>query len=172
MARPKSLTIAVYPGSFDPMTLGHLDIVERASRLFPKVIVAVADPLQKKPLIPIDERIEMVRKAVQHLPSVTVEKLTGLLVDFVREHGASAIIRGLRAVSDFEYEFKMAWMNRRLCPEVETLFLIPSEEYAYLASSLVKEIAFLGGDISNLVPQPIVKDILQAFQRKMGNPEI
>jgi len=154
------------------MTLGHLDIVERASRLFPKVIVAVADPLQKKPLIPIDERIEMVRKAVQHLPSVTVEKLTGLLVDFVREHGASAIIRGLRAVSDFEYEFKMAWMNRRLCPEVETLFLIPSEEYAYLASSLVKEIAFLGGDISNLVPQPIVKDILQAFQRKMGNPEI
>ncbi len=149
------------------MTLGHLDIVERASRLFPKVIVAVADPLQKRPLIPIDERIEMVRKAVAHLPEVTVEKLTGLLVDFVRKHNASAIIRGLRAVSDFEYEFKMAWMNRRLCPEVETLFLIPSEEYAYLASSLVKEIAFLGGDISNLVPQPIVEDILQAFQRKL-----
>ena len=159
MERQKSPSIAVYPGSFDPITLGHLDIVKRATRLFEQVIIGIADPLHKSPAIPIDERLKLVRRSVRDLPQVKVEKIEGLLVDFVKKHNGIAIIRGLRAVSDFEYEFKMAWMNRRLCPDVETIFLIPSEKYAYLASSLVKEIAFLGGDISNLVPESVADDI-------------
>lgn len=149
----------MYPGSFDPITLGHLDIIERARNLFPIVVVAVADPLHKEPLFPIEERLLMVKKSVQHLDNVRVERLEGLLINFAKKIGACAIIRGLRAVSDFEYEFKMAWMNRRLSPQLETIFLIPSEEYAYLASSLVKEIAFLGGDVSSLVPSPILEKL-------------
>jgi len=163
--KQKSPSIAVYPGSFDPITLGHLDIVKRATRLFDRVIIGIADPLHKAPTIPIDKRLKLVKRAVENLPQVRVEKIEGLLVDFVKKHNGIAIIRGLRAVSDFEYEFKMAWMNRRLCPDVETIFLIPSEEYAYLASSLVREIAFLGGDITNLVPGMIAEDIKKFLQK-------
>jgi len=164
----KSCGIVVYPGSFDPITLGHLDIIERARKLFPVVIVAVADPIHKEPLFPMEERLQMVKESVQHLDDVRIEKLEGLLVDFAQKVGACAIIRGLRAVSDFEYEFKMAWMNRRLSPELETIFLIPSEEYAYLASSLVKEIAFLGGDVSSLVPLPVIKKLERVKGIKKG----
>lgn len=166
LAKQKSPSIAVYPGSFDPITLGHLDIVRRATRLFDKVIIGVADPLHKEPTIPIEERLKLVNRVVMNLPRVEVAKIDGLLVDFVKKHNGIAIIRGLRAVSDFEYEFKMAWMNRRLCPDVETIFLIPSEEYAYLASSLVREIAFLGGDISHLVPDVIAEDVKEFLNKR------
>jgi len=135
------------------------------------VIVAVADPLAKTPLFSLDERIHFIKESVKHLDRVRVEKLEGLLVDFAKKHGAKAIIRGLRAVSDFEYEFKMAWMNRRLYPELETLFLIPSETYAYIASSLAKEIAFLGGDVSELVP-PIVADRLKDLRIEGKGPSL
>ncbi len=169
MATQKSPSIAVYPGSFDPITLGHLDIIRRAHRLFDQLVVAVADPLRKSPLIPLDQRVALIEEVIQDFPNVRVEKLEGLLVDFARRHRAVAIVRGLRAVSDFEYEFKMAWMNRRLCPEVETLFLIPSEEYAFLSSSLVKEIAFLGGDFESLVPPPVAR-ALYTFVARQKNP--
>jgi len=159
----ESIYSVVYPGSFDPLTLGHLDIIERATRLFPKVIVAVADPLHKETLIPIDERIELIRKSTSHVKGVTVEKLEGLLVDFAKRKKAKAILRGLRAVSDFDYEFKMAWMNRRLYHDLETIFLLPSEEYAYLSSSLVKEIVLLGGEIKSLVP-PFFAEKLEAIR--------
>lgn len=157
--QPSDSTV-IYPGSFDPITNGHLDIIERAHKLFGLIIVAVADPLHKKCFFSLEDRIYFVRESTKHLERVRVEKLEGLLVDFARKKGARAIIRGLRAVSDFEYEFKMAWMNRRMHPELETLFLIPSENYAYIASSLVKEIAFLGGDVKELVP-PVVYERLK-----------
>ncbi len=150
-------SIVVYPGSFDPITFGHLDIIRRAHALFREVIVAVADSLNKEPLLPLNERVELVREVTKDLDGVRVEKLQGLLVDFARRHNAKAIIRGLRAVSDFEYEFKMAWMNRRMAPELETIFLIPSEKYAYISSSLVKEIVYLGGDVSTMVPEIVAK---------------
>lgn len=166
MDRVNSHIIAVYPGSFDPVTLGHIDIIKRASKLFDKVIVAVAASLHKKTLFSLEERIEFIRESVRDFPNVEVKPLINkLLVDFCKEHKANAIIRGLRAVSDFEYEFKMAWMNRRLYPDVEILFLIPSEEYAYLASSLVKEIASLGGDISSLVPKPVANRLREMRER-------
>jgi pantetheine-phosphate adenylyltransferase len=168
LAIQRSSGIVVYPGSFDPITLGHLDIIERAVKLFPQVVVAVADPLHKEPLFPIEERLDLVRESTKHLDRVKVEKLEGLLVDFARKVGACAIIRGLRAVSDFEYEFKMAWMNRRLYPDIETVFLIPSEEYAYLASSLVKEIAFLGGSVESLVPKPVLEKLEKIKGLKKG----
>ena len=160
-------SLVVYPGSFDPITLGHLDIIRRAHSLFREVIVAVADSFNKDPLLPIDERIELIETVIEGLEGVRVERLKGLLVDFARKHGAKAIIRGLRAVSDFEYEFKMAWMNRRMAPDIETIFLIPSEKYAYISSSLVKEIVYLGGDVSTMVPE-IVARRLEVLRGKLG----
>jgi len=161
-----SRIIAVYPGSFDPVTLGHIDIIKRASKLFDRVIVAVAAPLHKKTLFSLEERMEFIIESVKNLRNVEVRPLINkLLVDFCKEHKANAIVRGLRAVSDFEYEFKMAWMNRRLYPDVEVIFLIPSEEYAYLASSLVKEIASLGGDVSSLVPKPVADRLREMRER-------
>jgi pantetheine-phosphate adenylyltransferase len=150
------LPLAVYPGSFDPLHLGHVDIVNRAVRLFPEVIVAVLENAEKKPLLPVEERVELIRRTFAELPQVRVASFSGLLVDFMRANQARVVLRGMRAVSDFEYEFQMALMNRRLCPEVETVFLTPQEEFTYLSSRVVKEIWALGGNIRGLVPPPVL----------------
>ncbi len=147
--------VALYPGSFDPLTNGHLDILSRARRLADRVIVAVLENDAKTPLFSVAERIEMIREIVGDDPSTPVRSFSGLLVDFAREAGATLIVRGLRAVSDYEYELQMALMNRRLTPSVETVFLMAKEEYSYVSSRLVKEAAKLGGDISGLVPESV-----------------
>jgi len=144
---------ALYPGSFDPITNGHLDVLARAARLFEEVIVAVAHNDSKKALFSTDERVQLLRESTAHLPNVKVTSFEGLLVDFARKEQAKALIRGLRAISDFEFEFQMALMNRHLEPNLEALFLMPSEEYSYISSRMVKEVARLGGDISRFVPE-------------------
>jgi pantetheine-phosphate adenylyltransferase len=152
---------AIYPGSFDPVTNGHLDVIERARKLFDQVIVAVAHNDQKQPMFSLEERLELLRATVGN-NNVQVAAFEGLLVDFAVEQNAAAVIRGLRAISDFEFEFQMALMNRKLEARVETIFLMPKEEYTYLSSRIVKEIARLGGDIASFVPVPVV----EAFARK------
>ena len=142
---------AIYPGTFDPITNGHSDIIERAARLFKKVIVAVASNPKKSPAFSLEERIAMEQSALEGLDNVEVCGFDSLLADYVQQRGAQVILRGLRAVSDFEYEFQLAGMNRRLAPRVETLFLTPAENYAFISSSLVKEVAELGGDVSAFV---------------------
>jgi len=142
----------IYPGSFDPLTNGHLDIIQRAIKLFDHVIVAVAASESKGPLFTLRERFELVSQGVKHLPDVTVETFEGLLVQYVEERGGQAVIRGLRAVSDFEFEFQLALMNRKLNERVETIFMMPKETYTFLSSRIVKEIARLGGDVSAFVP--------------------
>jgi pantetheine-phosphate adenylyltransferase len=161
------VTKALYPGTFDPITNGHLDLVHRALRLFDEVIIAVGTANDKDPMFTVQERVEMIREATSDLDGVTVEPFNGLLVDEVRRTGASAIVRGLRAVSDFEYEFQMALMNRHLAPEVETVFLMPNKNYSYLDSTVVKEVALLGGDASGFVPG-IVLERLLARRDKAG----
>ena len=146
------MRIGLYPGTFDPITYGHLDIVQRALKLFDRLIVVVAENPKKRSLFSLEERLEMVREAVRGIDGVSVDKLEGLLVDEVRRTGACAVVRGLRAVTDFEYEFEMALTNRTLNPEIETVFLMTSMEYIYLRSSLVKEVASLGGDVRHFVP--------------------
>lgn len=153
--------VAVYPGSFDPVHVGHVAIVERATRVFPKVVVAMLDNTSKNVLFSAEERVEMMREIWRDDPQVEVSAFTGLLVNFLRQIDAFVVIRGIRAVSDFEYEFMMAQMNRRLDPDVETVFLTPKEEYTYLSSRVVKEVAALGGDLTGLVPDP-VRERLQA----------
>jgi len=153
----KKQPIAVYPGSFDPPTNGHLDIITRATLLFPKVIVAVTDNLSKNPSFTLEQRLNMLRQITKHLPSVAIDSFHGLLVNYVKKKNASVLIRGLRATSDFEYEFQMALMNRRLDRTIETVFLMPDESYTYLSSSLVKEVARLGGSAKGLVPAPVEK---------------
>jgi len=150
---------AVYPGTFDPITSGHLDIIERASKLFDRVIVAVATNPGKAPMFSLDKRIEMVECATRDLPGVEVRGFDSLLVNFVREMDAQVVLRGLRAVSDFEYEFQLAGMNRKLASELETLFLTPSEKYSYISSSLVKEVAALGGDVTAFVPANVMAEL-------------
>ena len=142
---------AVYPGTFDPITNGHTDLILRATRLFDHVVVAVAKDTGKAPVCGIDERVELARAAVEDMPAVEVVPFEGLLVNFCRDYGAKIVIRGLRAVSDFEFEFQLASMNRRLAPEIETIFLTPAEQYAFISSTLVREIARLGGDVSEFV---------------------
>jgi pantetheine-phosphate adenylyltransferase len=159
------LKVGLYAGTFDPVTNGHLDILTRSLSVFDKVIVAVAESTPKETLFDIAERVEMVRDAASGLRNIDVIPFSGLLVRFAREKGATAVIRGLRAISDFEYEFQMALMNRRLDRELETVFLMPSEEYTYLNSSLVKEIAATGGDVSQFVPQIVVTRL----RRRLGN---
>ena len=142
----------VYPGSFDPLTNGHLDVIQRAAKLFDRVIVAIAQNESKNPLFTLLERRELVAKAVEHLPNVEADTFTGLLVDYVEQRSAHAILRGLRAVSDFEFEFQLALMNRKLNERVETIFMMPKDTYTFLSSRIVKEIARLGGDVRAFVP--------------------
>ncbi|MGB5541394.1 MAG: pantetheine-phosphate adenylyltransferase [Gammaproteobacteria bacterium] len=146
----------VYPGTFDPITNGHTDLVERAARLFEKVIVAVAVNPGKGTAFPIETRVTLAREVLAHVDNAEVCSFDNLLADYVRQRGANVILRGLRAVSDFEYEFQLASMNRRLAPEVETMFLTPAEQYAYISSSLVREISSLGGDVTPFVHHKVV----------------
>ena len=145
------MTVAVYPGTFDPFTRGHEDLVRRASSIFTKLIVGVADSKNKRPIFTLEERIEIAKEVLSHYPNVEIAGLSGLLKDFAREHSARVIVRGLRAVSDFEYEFQMAGMNRYLLPDVETLFLTPSDQYQFISGTFVREIALMGGDVSKFV---------------------
>ncbi len=155
---------AVYPGTFDPITNGHIDMVVRATKMFEKVIVAVADSTGKQPLFNLQERVELASRVLSELPGVEVIGFNTLLVDFARKHNAPVILRGLRAVSDYEYEFQLAGMNRNLAPDIETIFLTTAENYAFLSSSLVKEVARLGGDVSRFLPQQVIAEI----KKKLG----
>jgi pantetheine-phosphate adenylyltransferase len=159
------MSVAIYPGSFDPIHRGHLDIIVRAARLFEVLVVGVAHNPEKQPLFGLQERAEMVREAVAGISGVRVETFEGLTVAFARSSGARVIIKGLRATMDFDAEMKMAMMNRRLAPEIETLFLPTSPEYADLSSSLIKEVARLGGDVSDLVPPGVLERLLAKVGR-------
>lgn len=145
------LTKAVYPGTFDPLTRGHEDLVRRAANIFDSVVVGIADSRNKRPFFSLDERVEMAKAVLAHHSNVEVVGFAGLLLDLLREHRANIILRGLRAISDFDYEFQLAGMNRKLFPEVETLFLTPSDQYMFISATMVREIAMLGGDISEFV---------------------
>jgi len=156
------MKIAIYPGTFDPITNGHLDIIERAIKMFDKVIVTIARNSSKNPLFSDEERVELIREAVKGWKRVEVDSFEGLLVEYVRKRKAGVVLRGLRAISDFEYEFQLALTNRKLNDNFETVFLMPGEKYTYLNSTIVREIARLGGDVSDFVP-PVVK---KAFEKK------
>ncbi len=162
--------VAVYPGTFDPITNGHVDILRRARGLFDHVIVALADNVRKAPLFSIDERIAMVRASAAADPGIEVDTFQGLLADYARGRGARVIIRGLRAIADFEYEFQAAHMNRRLEPGVETLFLMTSEDSFFVSSSLVKEVAAMGGDVTKIVPPAVVAALAKKHQAATGKP--
>jgi len=157
------MALAIYPGSFDPVTYGHVDVMERALKIFGRLIVAVATNSEKHPLFSVVERLEMLRTVTTGMTAVEVDSFSGLLVDYAKSRGARIIIRGLRALSDFEYEFQMALTNRKICSDIETVFLMPSEHYSYLSSRIIKEIVALGGDVSAFVP-----DIVAAMLRKHG----
>ena len=161
---------AIYPGSFDPVTNGHLDVIQRASRLFDEVIIAVAYNDENHPLFTSEERVHLLRDTINGSENVKVVKFEGLLVDFARNQGATAIVRGLRAISDFEFEFQMALMNRKLEDSVETIFLMPKEEYTYLSSRIVKEIARLGGNVEAFVPHSIAEALKIRFRHPAGDP--
>jgi pantetheine-phosphate adenylyltransferase len=148
-------SIAIYPGSFDPVTNGHLDLIERGEKMFDLVIVAVLNNAEKQPLFSVPERVEMLREVTQKWPGVEVDVFHGLLVDFARKRGAGVILRGIRAISDYEFELQMALMNRKLEPRLETVFMLPGESYSYLSSKLVREIAQLGGSLKDLVPPEV-----------------
>jgi pantetheine-phosphate adenylyltransferase len=156
---------AIYPGSFDPVTNGHLDVIQRASRLFDDLIIAVAfnDQKHKSTLFSIDERIELLTQSCENIPNATVVRLDGLLVDFAKHQNVDAIVRGLRAISDFEFEFQMALMNRKMEPALETIFMMPKEEYTYISSRIVKEIARLGGNVESFVPDWVVSALAKKF---------
>ena len=160
------MRIAIYPGTFDPITNGHLDIIERAMKMFDSVIVTIARNSAKNPLFSDKERLELIREAVKGYKNVSVDSFEGLLVDYARERKATAVLRGLRAISDFEYEFQMALTNRKLNDSVETVFLMPSERYTYLNSTIVREIARLGGDVNDFVPPVVQKAFARKFKKR------
>ena len=154
----------VYPGTFDPITNGHIDLIERASKLFDRLIVGIASNQKKSPLFDIDERIALATESLKHLPNVEIKGFDYLLVNFVKACGGVAVMRGLRAVSDFEYEFQLANMNRALSPEIESIFLTPAEKFSYISSSLVREISSLDGDVTKFVPTNVANALLKKFQ--------
>ncbi len=158
------MKLAIYPGTFDPVTNGHLDLVKRGLMIFDELIIAVSHNPKKKPLFSVQERLSLVEEAVRGYRNVRVEAFDGLLVDYVEEKGGIAIIRGLRAVSDFEYELQMALMNRRLAGNLETVFMMPSQEFSYLTSTIVKEAASLGGDVTGLVTEEVAKALKDRFR--------
>lgn len=160
--------IAVYPGTFDPITCGHIDLVDRAAPLFDRLVVGVAASPNKRPALPLELRVELAREGLAHHPHVEVRGFDSLLAHFVSEVGGGVLLRGLRAVSDFEYEFQLASMNRHLIPEVETLFLTPSEQYSFISSSLVREISRLGGDVSSFVTPAVAHALQEQWQRPSG----
>jgi len=157
------MNTVAYPGTFDPITNGHSDLVERASKLFDRVIVAVAESPKKRPLLPLEQRVALTREALSHLDNVEVVGFSGLLAEFLRKHNANVILRGLRAVSDFEYEFQLANMNRKLAPEAESLFLTPDEHLSFISSTLIREIASLGGDVAEFVHPSVNAALKQHF---------
>jgi pantetheine-phosphate adenylyltransferase len=163
---PPQRRLAVYPGSFDPLTNGHVDIIERGSHLFDEIVVAVLNNREKAPLFSIDERIGIIRDVFRHRPNVQTDSFNGLLVEYAQHKGASVIVKGLRAVSDFEYEYQMALMNRRLSPQLDTVFMMPAEQYTYISSRLIKEVFMLGGEVGGLVP-PIVEERLRVKQASL-----
>lgn len=163
--------IAVYPGSFDPVTFGHLDLIERCAPLVDKLVVAVLRNAGKQPLFTPEERVEMLRSATEHWKNVEVDSFDGLLVDYARRRGACLLLRGIRAISDYEYELQMALMNRRLAPEIETMFMMAGEAYSFLSSRLVKEVIALGGDVSGLVPPQVEAKLKERLPRGLSGLE-
>jgi len=159
---------ALYPGTFDPITNGHLDLIKRGSRIFDHLVVAVADNPAKETLLTREERVSLLKASVKGLKNVEVRHFSGLTVEYARKLKVTAIIRGLRVFSDFEYEFQMALMNRKLVPEVETVFLVPSEQHTYVSSTLIKDIAGFGSDISSFVPPPVVERLRDRFKKEVG----
>ena len=160
MTTPSPKRVAIYPGSFDPLTSGHVDIIERGARIFDSIIVAILVNVEKAPLFSETERVAIIREVFKDKPNVQVETFNGLLVEYAQRKGATVLVRGLRAVSDFEYEFQMALMNRHLAPGLETVFMMPAEQYTYISSRLIKEVFTLGGEITGLVP-PVVEERLR-----------
>jgi pantetheine-phosphate adenylyltransferase len=163
----KKPRIAIYPGTFDPITFGHLDIIERAGNLFDRVIITIAYNTAKTPLFSLKERLAMIKEAIKPYPFAEVDSFSGLLVNYALERKAAAVIRGLRAISDFEYEFQLALVNRKLAQELVTVFLMPHEKYTYIDSSIVREIAYFGGDVSKFVPPVVEIALREKFKKKL-----
>jgi pantetheine-phosphate adenylyltransferase len=159
------MTRAVYPGTFDPLTLGHEDVVKRAAKLFSEVVLAIAESSAKRPLFSLDERVQIATELLRPVANIKVVRFSGLLTEFLKQQGANVILRGLRAVSDFEYEFQMAGMNRKLLPNVETVFLTPSDDYMFVSASIVREIATMGGDVSQFVSPLVVEKMQDKIQK-------
>ena len=162
------MRVAIYPGSFDPVTLGHYDIIERSSKIFDKLIVGVLNNSAKSPLFSVEERVNMLKDVTSHFPNVEVQSFAGLLIDFVRSNDANVIVRGLRAITDFEYELQLAQMNRVIAPEIDTLFLTTNLKYAYLSSSMAKEVAMYGGDISSFLSPEIAEKVREKYAAQAG----